>query len=196
MDVFETIYRSNRWNGVESLSGPGSGLAATSHLPATLRKIVGDFDVRSVLDIGCGDGFWMPDLPGYVGIDVSPTAIAAARARHPDRTYLLADARDDRLPSADLVIIRDAIQHLPLADGQRLIGNVRASGSWLLLASTYVGGDNVDIAPGDAYSPDLEQPPFDLGPANMRFFDGHHYHVHGTDALRDHRKHLGLWRIG
>ena len=187
--TFDTIYRTNAWNGDESRSGPGSGSIATARVKHQIVGLVKELKVKSVLDVGCGDGFWMPDLPGYVGFDVSRTAIALARTRHPDREYIL------HWPAAsfDLVITRDAMQHLSLEEGTLLLAMIYATGSSWLLASTYLGGENVDIVTGDAYSPDLEAEPFSMGPPERLIFDGYHYHE--TEELRDPRKHLGLWRL-
>lgn len=186
-DVFDRIYRKNLWNGVDSRSGPGSGTAATRRIVPELLALIDEFDVRSVLDVGCGDGFWMPDLPGYVGCDRSAVAIRLARRNHRDRTYVVG------LPMQrfDLVICRDALQHLPLEDGVNLIGAIRANGPRLLLASTYLPGWNVDVALGDFYSPDLTAEPFHLPEPDRLIFDGYHYHE--SDELRDPGKHLGLW---
>lgn len=195
MSVFSEIYRENRWNGVESLSGPGSGPAATAELRTAITGLVDELGVRTVLDAACGDGYWMPELPGYTGIDVAPEAIAAAQARHPERRYLVGNLATMRLPRADLVIFRDALQHLSFRDGLAALAAILETRPRWLLASTYVGGANVDIETGDAYSPDLEVTPFSLGRPDRLIFDGHHYHEHGTTAVRDPRKHLGLWAI-
>lgn len=195
MRVFSDIYRENRWNGVESRSGPGSGDAATAQLRAALVDLVDELGVRSVLDAACGDGYWMPDLPGYAGIDIAPEAIHLARQRHPERRYLVGNLANMRLPRADLVIFRDAMQHLSFRDGMAALAAILDTDPTWLLASTYIGGENVDIANGDAYSPNLEAAPFTLGQPVRLIFDGHHYHYHGTDAVRDPRKHLGLWRL-
>jgi SAM-dependent methyltransferase len=188
--TFDRIYRDNLWNGVESRSGPGSGDAATRHLRGLLPLLVDELGVTSVLDVGCGDGYWMPDLPGYVGIDASRAAIRIARRNHPDREYGTA------FPARffDLVIVRDVFQHLSLRDGWVLSQIVRlaATGGWLL-ASTFVGGENDNIQTGDAYSPDLMAPPFGLHQPDRLIFDGYGYEF--ADAVRDPRKHLGLWRL-
>ena len=169
MTVFDTIYKHNAWNGVESRSGPGSGTAATEQVARELVALVAELGITSVLDAACGDGFWMPDLPGYLGIDVAPEAVRLARRNHPDRRYLNIDVRalraDEPGRPHDLVIFRDAMQHMPLSDGLAALDTIRAFGSRWLLASTYVGGENVDIEAGDCYWPDLEAEPFSLGQA-------------------------------
>lgn len=192
MNVFSQIYQGNLWHGRESLSGPGSGRAATRRVARDIEVLVRDLEVSSVLDVGCGDGYWMPDLPGYVGVDVAPEAVARARELHPERRYEVLDGRRERLPQADLVIVRDAIQHLPLLDGRLLIVNILSSGATWLLASTFPGGPNVDIAEGESYTPDLQAPPFGFAEPEFTIADGYGY---AGEGVRDPRKVLGLWRL-
>lgn len=193
--TFSAIYRANAWNGEESLSGPGSGAAATERPRAELVALVAELGATSVLDAACGDGYWMPDLPGYLGVDVAPEAIATSRRRHPERRYMVGDVAQLSLPRVDLVITRDAMQHLSYVDGLAFLRACMSVGRWLL-ASTYVGGQNVNVETGRAYSPDLTAPPFNLPQPNRLIFDGYYYHHHNTDQVRDPRKHLGLWRTG
>jgi hypothetical protein len=179
---------------VESLSGPGSGTAATRHVGPAIVELVARRGIASVIDAACGDGWWMPDLPGYLGIDRAPEAIAWSRQRHPGRRYLLGDLRALDV-SADLVILRDVVQHLTLEDGLALVRAAMGRCRWLL-ASTYRGGSNVGCPPerllaGWAYDDDLEAPPFSLGEPVEAIPDGFAYH---GDAVRDPRKVLGLWQ--
>lgn len=193
MTIFSDIYRDNLWNGVESRSGPGSGQSATANVAPAIVRLVEDFGWRSVLDVACGDGYWMPDLPGYQGVDVAPEAIRLARERHPDRHYRQVDMCRTRLGPFDLAIVRDVVQHLPLADGMAMLAAVTATGSSWLLASTYIGGTNEDIEAGGCYAPDLSVAPFGLGQPERLIFDGYAYD--GPDDVRDPRKHLGLWAL-
>jgi SAM-dependent methyltransferase len=198
MTVFDDIYRTNAWAGRESRSGPGSGVAATEAIARALSALVVELDVRRVLNAGCGDDFWTPDLPGYLGVDVSTEAIAFAKKRHPERRYMAANVAwflyRMQHGGFDLVICRDVIQHLPFADAIGLLDAIRLdSGCRWLLASTFVGGENVDVAPGEAYSPDMTAEPFSLGEPDRLIFDGWGYD--DAQAIRDPRKHLGLWRL-
>lgn len=191
-DRFARIYRRNEWNGRESLSGPGSGTAATRPIVDVLLELVAELEISTVVNLCCGDDFWTPELPGYVGVDVVPAAIARARLFHPERSYLVGDARA-LCPPADLVLLRDAIQHLPLDDGRRVLETVRGSGSTWLLASTYLDTRNVDVRAGECYAPDLVAPPFSLiGPRRL-YPDGFDWTE--PDVVRDPTKYLGLWRI-
>lgn len=201
--VFSEIYRENRWAGKESLSGPGSGRAATAPIARWLPALVAELGITSVLDVGCGDGYWMPDLPGYHGVDVAPEAVQRARGLHPGRSYEVLDGRYLPRVAYDLVIVRDAIQHLPLTDGLAMLEAIRRSGSHWLLASTYTApserhsatqaGINVDIEPGEAFSPDLTLPPFSMGEPVRSVPDGWDYKTGKT--IRDPAKRLGLWEL-
>lgn len=200
--TFEDIYRTNAWQGEESLSGPGSGSAATRQVIPWIRMLIQQEVILSVLDIGCGDGFWMPDLTvRYTGIDPSQTAIDRARARHEDagRTpgrwrYIVADAAKVPLEHHELVIVRDVFQHLSFAEGRALLDNLWTAQPFFLLASTYPGRTNRDIRTGDSYTPDLTKTPFNLPQPELLIFDGYYYHDHDTDQVRDPTKYLGLWR--
>jgi len=157
--------------------------------------LVGELGITSVLDAACGDGFWMPDLPGYIGVDIAPEATATSRRRHPHRRYLTGDVATLKLPTCDLVVTRDAMQHLSWADGTAFLSALIATGPKYLLASHYIGGENIDIETGGAYSPDLTAYPFWLPEPDRLIFDGYYYHRHDTDAVRDPRKHLALWSL-
>jgi SAM-dependent methyltransferase len=81
---------------------------------------------ESTLDLGCGEGRVSRDLAerGHrvTGVDVSPTLLEAARAAHPEGTYVTADAADLPFPdhSFDLVVAYNS-----LMDVEDLPGSVR-----------------------------------------------------------------------
>ena len=192
--TFSRIYQRNAWNGTETRSGPGSGSAATARLRRQLLELVAELGVASVTDAACGEGFWQPELPGYIGLDVAPEALATAQERHPERDYRLRDLVRQGLPGpADLVLCRDAMQHMSLRDGRAVLRAIRDSGSTWLLASTYVGQANRNVATGGFYCPNLEAEPFALAPAERLYHDGYDYSEGVT--LRDPVKMLGLWRL-
>jgi hypothetical protein len=192
--TFDAIYQQNTWAGTETRSGPGSGTAATRLVSAALVELVAYLGVESVVDAACGEGLWQPELPGYLGLDVSGEAVAWARELHPGRTYRQHDVRVS-CPRADLVLCRDAMQHLSLPDGLAMLEAIVASGSRWLLASTYVAGTNREIATGDAYAPNLEAQPFNLPPAQLLLHDGYGYDEATWRQLRDPAKCLGLWAM-
>ena len=82
--IFEEMYQKKIWGGG---SGVGSLPEATVRYRAVLQKLLTDYQVRSVVDIGCGD--WqtgsLVDWTGieYTGIDIVPEVIEADRNPRP-----------------------------------------------------------------------------------------------------------------
>ena len=76
-------------------------------------------DAASVLDAGCGNGYYVSRLneffpeKRYFGVDISPELVAIAARRHPDIAVTLADftkyAPNRRF---DLIVMRFLVQHL------------------------------------------------------------------------------------
>jgi hypothetical protein len=127
----------------------------------------------------------MPRLPGYIGVDVVPEAIEAARWNRSGRHFQVSDIRKDQLPTADLVICRDAMMHMPLADGLATLENFRRVFATWLVATTFDYGVNEDVPEGDFYHINLEAPPFSLGRPWMVI----------EDNWRHPDKLLGVWAI-
>src|SRR5687768_17349946 len=81
--IFSDIYRANSWDDPDSASGPGSNLEATRHVRATLPGLIKKYDVASVLDVPCGDLFWIiqsiPSEIRYIGGDIVPEIVERNR---------------------------------------------------------------------------------------------------------------------
>ena len=169
---FDEIYRANVWNGTETPAGPGSTLAATEHLREALPRLIADMAIGAVLDAGCSESWWMPELPGYVGVDIVPSAIERARELHPERDFRVADITADDLPRCEAVIVRDALQHLSLKDGLTALSNFRRMGAKWLLASSHQDETNIDVPSGGYFPCNLEAAPFWLGPPRWSIPDG------------------------
>src|SRR5581483_7125094 len=101
-------------------------------------------EYSSVLDIGCGQGHSLPVLcqgrkvTRLTGVDVSPSALEAARQRCHGEFYEL-DIQSSRLDGQwDLVHCSLLLEHLP--DDLAALANMRAmTGKHLLL--TTIAGD-------------------------------------------------------
>ena len=80
-----------------------------------------------VLELGCGDGRLLADLqPAYgVGIDFSEEMLQRARARHPELTFLHADAHDLSAldETFDIIILSDLVNDL--WDVQRVLEQIK-----------------------------------------------------------------------
>lgn len=102
-------------------SGAGSYGALAEGKAAFLNDFVGSRGVKSVIEFGCGDGnqLSLADYPGYIGLDVSRSAIELCQrrfARDRAKSFFLYDGAcfTDRagLFAADLAISLDVIYHL------------------------------------------------------------------------------------
>ena len=97
-------------------SGPGSRGLLAAYKAGFLNEFVRDNGVESVVELGCGDGHQlaMLDAERYLGVDVSPRAVALCRERFADdpskHFALLADY--DPTPTHDLALSLDVVFHL------------------------------------------------------------------------------------
>jgi SAM-dependent methyltransferase len=90
----------------------------TRNLVSILRRELAMPRGKRVLDLGCGTGLYAPALTKlgirYTGVDVSPVALAQARARCPAGQFVQSDILNLRLPSLlfNAVITVDVLCHL------------------------------------------------------------------------------------
>ena len=107
----------------------------------------------TVLDVGCGDGYWLASIDGKerVGIDISVPAVEAAAKRYSDCFWIVANA-DRFIPysdaSFDLVIsitarMNDAEFRRVLRDDGRLLVAVPAPDDLIELRGNAVQRDRV-----------------------------------------------------
>jgi len=167
-DIYNRIYADDHWQGG---SGPGSTADASAEYRRIVQRLLVSPEIRRVLDVGCGD--WqvgsLLDWSGvdYTGVDVASTVIGANQERYGSSNvhFRSADARTGALPPADLLLIKDVLQHWPTADVQRFLTETVPRYRYALItndiASTHFTGElNQDIEMGAWRTLDLEAPPF------------------------------------
>jgi hypothetical protein len=196
--VFEAAFPAR--SPEEPACGPGSTLDGSAAVRRALPALLRELRVRVLLDLPCGDFFWMREVDlaaagveSYVGGDVVGDHVERNRRLHarPGVEFQRLDLTVDPLPRADLVLCRDCLVHLSFADVHRALANLRRSGSTFLLATTFPGrGVNADIETGLWRPLDLQAPPFAL-PRPLRVVDEEYYGAGGR--FRD--KSLGLWDL-
>ncbi len=196
-ETFRDIHRRHHWTGSASPSGAGAADAQTARLRAELPALLTDLGARSLLDLPCGDYSWMAtiDLPveTYIGADLLPELIAPLQEHYGDarRRFMVLDLTRDPLPAADLLLCRDCLVHLSLADIRLALRNVARSGVSYLLTTTFPNGaENEDIVTGDWRLLDLERAPFSFPPPVRLLDEGC---TEGAGLFAD--KSLGLWRV-
>lgn len=194
MGVFTEHFRNNGWGSAESVSGEGSTHEQTVVVRSLLPKIVQDFDIRTMLDIPCGDFHWMRllDLPViYIGADVVDEVVAANKDRYSSdsRSFAKLDVTKDQLPAVDLVLCRDCLFHFSFKHVAEALENIKASGARYLLVTTNTQLEqNKDIVTGEWRRLNLQIAPFSL-PAPILLISEECPDPASSD------KHLALWRI-
>jgi hypothetical protein len=178
--VFSGIYASRAWGADGEGSGFGSTLKATAGLRLALEMLVHRHGVLHMVDAPCGSAHWVPPLLArvrrfapcfsYAGVDVVASVVAEnvakvagdARAR-----FAVADlsAPDAELPrGADLLLCRDALQHLPFANAIGVLEAIARARPRLVAIGSYVTSAeaNADIAVGEYYRINVLAAPFNL----------------------------------
>lgn len=124
-------HRPETWS-VEAWTGAYTGggvafygglteLARYSLLAGYIRFWPPEADVQSwrVLDVGCGTGIlrrYLDDVPftEYVGVDLSPAAVATAEARgFPRSRFVVGDAAEIELGQFDVVVLNEVLYYVP-----------------------------------------------------------------------------------
>jgi SAM-dependent methyltransferase len=195
--IFTEIYRQNTWGGSASRSGPGSEIDQTRVVVRALEDVLRKFEIRTILDIPCGDFCWMKDVDlqgvDYIGADIVKDLIGsndAAFAADGVRFRHL-DLATDPLPEVDLVFCRDCLVHLSFEEGLKSIRNIRRSGSKYLLTTTFPERKaNEDIVTGRWSPINLQAAPY-LFPGPLLLVNEECTEYGGSYS----DKSLGLWRV-
>lgn len=100
----------------EGTSGAGSYGRLAEYKAQFLNDFVKKHDIKSVIELGSGDGnqLDMATYPNYIGLDVSETAVAMGKvrfAKDPTKTFLLMDQHTFSEP-CELAMSLDVIYHL------------------------------------------------------------------------------------
>lgn len=197
--IFNKIYSARSWNGNESASGRGSDLDQTRILRAKLPILLAELDVRNVLDLPCGDFYWMREVIGntpltsYVGGDIVEDLVATNNSNYRnDRiSFHVINLTKDPLPDADLLFCRDCLVHLSFSDIQAALDNI-LSGSFTYVALTTFTSRkrNKDIPTGKWRPLNFQRAPFNF-PAPIALIEEGCTEENG----RFLDKVLAVWRI-
>ena len=174
--IFNHIYNTGKWlKG----SGPGSYPETTETYRAFLQDFIATREIRSVVDVGCGDWQFSQlidwgDLD-YLGIDVSSSALDEARRFATGRIrFAQGDARTMALPPADLLIMKDVLQHWTNAEIMALIPKL-GQFRYCLITNGIVEATmptlNLDKSAGSYRPIDLAKPPFSVAGTEVLTYD-------------------------
>jgi SAM-dependent methyltransferase len=160
---FENIYKTNAW-------GLGSGVGSLPLNNIEYMKFVQEFVLRnrisSVVDFGCGDWQFSQFMNWsgvtYTGIDVVAGLVEENQRRYGGHRveFRLFTAIHD-VPSADLLLCKDVLQHLPNGLVKEYLNCLKAKFQYLLLTNDEWPTElNCDIPMGGWRPIRLDQAPF------------------------------------
>lgn len=195
--IFTEFYLSNRWGGSVSLSGAGSDLDQTRVVRRELPVILRELGVRTILDVPCGDFYWMSkiDLTGieYIGADIVELLIEENTKKYAGDSvrFQTLDILSSHIPKVDLIFCRDCLVHLSYRDIAIALSRICESESTYLLTTTFPNRTkNRDIATGQWRPINLEIVPFRF-PAPLKLIVEECTEQNGAYA----DKAMGLWLV-
>lgn len=125
-ESFEYIYDENVWSS-KALSGGGSEYANVKPFAEYLLKFITEHNVTSIAEVSAGHwpSGWQPHVKwphiAYHGVDIVPSVVEQDKkllAQNTDKfgfqsaSFSVGDMACDSLPSADLLLTKDTLQHL------------------------------------------------------------------------------------
>jgi SAM-dependent methyltransferase len=131
--------RTGRFNNIylhSSCSGTGSLKENTVLFRTQLLQIIKQYNIKSILDLACGNYIAVKDIIAnnnitYIGADISIKIIEHNKQNYPDQTFICLDAITGDLSQydCDLIIFRHVIQHLNYTDAKKAVDNIYKSNS-------------------------------------------------------------------
>lgn len=203
-EIFTSIYNNYGFGSTESRSGPGSTLDETKSIREKLVELINEKNIKSVIDIPCGDWNWMKEIAEnfdfYIGGDIVDECVTSNNEKYgSDKIkFLNIDLLTDEIPEGDLLIVRDVIGHYPIEDGDLILKNIlKSKCKYLLTTTTYnilnkksiYKNKTIDV--GRHYMVNLMENPFNF-PKPISFIEEIPW-IDGYD--NGERKVLGLWEI-
>ena len=124
-DIFTYIYESRIWgdnknNNYSGSSGPGSGVEYNKKYIEIVKKVIKDYNINNIVDLGCGDfkiGRLLYDDINvlYYGYDIYKKIIDYHITQYPEPKYTFKHldfyTNKESIIEGDMCILKDVIQH-------------------------------------------------------------------------------------
>jgi SAM-dependent methyltransferase len=171
VEAFRRHYETSEshWGGH---SGGGSHPYWNIDYRAFLERFIVLNGIRSVVDIGCGDWQFSRFINfggiQYYGFDVVESVVKRNRALYSSENirFDVMPLGSAEVPYADLLIMKDVLQHLPDAEIMRYKRELFCRYPRCLLSNSYSKfqtSRNVDVSYGGFRSLDLNASPYEFG---------------------------------
>jgi len=196
-DIFTEYYKNNTWSGKESVSGPGSDYEQTKFLIPELNIMLKSLNIKSMLDIPCGDFNWMKQVDlskiYYHGADIVEPMIERNKKKYQSENikFSVIDLVNHELPKVDLIMVRDCLVHLPTKDVFKALNNIKNSGSKYLLTTNFLWNHqeaNQEINVGQWRRINLQKTPYSFKYPERII-------IEGNIQSHDRDKTMSLWYV-
>lgn len=196
-EIFTEYFNNNTWQGKESVSGPGSDYEQTKFLIPELEIMFDELKIKTMLDAPCGDFNWIKKVDlskiKYFGADIVEELIDKNNKKYRKKnvTFSVIDIVKDKIPTVDLIMVRDCFVHLPNNDIIKALNNIKKSKSTYLLTTNFFWKSipvNRDIPVGGWRRIDFTSKPFNF-PYPEKII------IEGNIQSNDRDKTLSLWKI-
>jgi len=173
-NIFDAIYLNKYWVDPQrgSESGPGSSFECSSEYLLFLQKFIHDYDIKSIIDLGCGDFNLMKHFNlqnvSYKGVDIVYHIIEQNKSKYttPTVSFEYNDISECVYKNYDLLIIKDVIQHLDNSTIYKILKNITEN-KYILIINDYTT-INTDCLIGGYRPINVAISPFNL-PGNWIF---------------------------
>lgn len=202
-NAFEKVAKGNLWGDPDSKSGPGSNLLQTRVLRTKLPVLLKKLEVKTMLDVPCGDFFWMKEIKPqlseilniYIGGDIVNELVEKNNLQYGDEKFVFKqiDITASIPPQSDIIFTRDCFIHLSYKNIYKAIKNYKKSKSTYILVSTYTNprkNFNVENFYVDGRALNLERFPFYF-PKPLALINEECTEANGNYS----DKSIALWRI-
>lgn len=194
MGIFDEIYSSNGWGFG---SGHGSLPRVTRGYRQFLEMFIKENNVSTIVDYGCGDWQFSRLIDwgeaSYIGVDVVSSVVEENNKKYGSKKIQFKTIKPNsakEVPPADLLIIKDVLQHLPNDTVKSFIKTILPKYKYALITNCIIPTDelNKDIEAGGFRPLDLRKPPFNLAATTCYSFTG------PKSFSRSERKFFPAWK--
>jgi hypothetical protein len=194
-EIFSRIYRDKSWGGKELDFFSGNIPEVINTYVTGVRKLLTTMPPSVIVDIGCGDfmaGSQLTDLArSYIACDVVPELIEHNRRLfvRDNLSFIVMDAAKDSLPTGDIVIVKQVLQHLRNDQIAAIVRKLSQYRTWIISEHIPIGSftPNLEMLTGESVRINihsgvvLTEPPFSVEPSH-------------TELLSEVEAHAGLIR--
>ena len=153
---FTHIYKYKLWGDDGSASGPGSILKNTLIIRKEMPLIFKKLEIKTILDVACGDFTWMQKVVRdsdikYTGGDIVDEMIQNLNKKYADSntSFIHLDITESELPCADMIICRDVLFHLSYKNIKKFFENLKKSDFKYIAITNNIGNfENKDVDSG------------------------------------------------